>query len=389
VPISYQAYDGNTSDNNTHQVNWNELRKMIQDEQFIYVADSKLCTLETLNYLNSRGGQFISILPQNRGEVKAFHDKLRREEVVWKDTLEVPDKRKRNKIINYRTCAGETTREGYSILWSHNDAKALCDSHQRQKKVTAAEKSLTKLKGKLNRYHLKTAAEIEKAVQQSLTGTQKYFDYQIVPVTQVVRKQNKRGKPGKNTKYIEETKTIYRLEYQLNFDTLNQASLLDGTFPIVHNVIELSDKEILETYKKQSYLEKRHSTFKNVNKVTPVYLKKNTRIEAMLFIHFMALMVLSLMERNIRQSMAEQHIKKLPILPQGMNTKTPTWSNLKYFFHQVYALIITRNQEVLKITLKGLSDLHKKVLRLLLVPLSAYALTDKDWWRFNSPPSSS
>ena len=205
------------------------------------------------------------------------------------------------------------------------------------KKVSAAEKSLTKLAGKLNRYHLKTAAEIEKAVQQSLTGTQKYFDYQIVPVTQVVRKQNKRGKPGKNTKYIEETKTIYRLEYQLNFDTLNQASLLDGTFPIVHNVIELSDKEILETYKKQSYLEKRHSTFKNVNKVTPVYLKKNTRIEAMLFIHFMALMVLSLMERNIRQSMAEQHIKKLPILPQGMNTKTPTWSNLKYFFHQVYA----------------------------------------------------
>jgi hypothetical protein len=100
-------------------------------------------------------------------------------------------------------------------------------------------------------------------------------------------------------------------------------------------------------------------------------------------------MVLSLIERNIRLSMAEQNIEKLPILPQGMNTKTPTWSNLKYFFHQVYALIITKGQEVLKVTLKGLSYLHKKVLRLLKVPLSAYALTDKDWWRFNSPPSSS
>ena len=388
VPISYQIYDGNTSDNNTHQVNWNELRKMIQDEQFIYVADSKLCSQETLNYLDSKGGQFISILPKNRQEVKAFHDKLRCFDVVWKKTLTVHNDRKRTETVNYLTCAFETTREGYPILWVHSDAKAISDCHQRQKKVAASEKRLKELVGKLNRYHLKTVPEIKTAVLKSLTGTQDYFNYQIVAETQVVRKQNKRGKPGKNTTYEEKTKTIYRLKYQLNQEALNQASLLDGIFPIVHNVNNLSDKEILETYKKQSYLEKRHSTFKSVNKVAPVYLKKNTRIEAMLFRNEVALMVLSLIERNIRQSMAEQNIEKLSILPQGMNTKTPTWSNLKYFFHQVYALIITQNQEVLKITLKGLSYLHKKVLRLLSVPLSAYALTDKDWWRFNSPNSS-
>jgi len=309
VPISYQVYDGNTSDNNTHQMNWNELREMIQDEQFIYVADSKLCTLETLNYLDSKGGQFISILPKNRQEVKAFHDKLRCGEVVWKKTLAVPNSRKRTETVNYLTCAFAPTREGYPILWVHSDAKAISDSHQRQKKVTASEKTLKELAGKLNRYHLKTATEIEAAVLKSLTGTKDYFNYRIVAETQVVRKQNQRGQPGKNTKYEEKTKTIYRLEYQLNFDALNQASLLDGIFPIVHNVIDLTDKEILETYKKQSYLEKRHSTFKSVNKVAPVYLKKNTRIEAMLFLHFIALMILSLMERNIRLSMAEQNLE--------------------------------------------------------------------------------
>ena len=388
VHISYQVYNGNTSDNDTHQINWKQLREMIQEEAFIYVADSKLCTLETLNYLDSKGGQFISILPKNRQEVKAFYDKLRRCEVIWKETLEIPNSRKRNETVKYRTCAGETTREGYSILWVHSDAKAFSDSYQRQKQILASEKALTELAGKLNRYHLKTATEIEAAVLKSLTGTKEYFDYLIVAETQSIRKQNRRGKPNKNTKYIEKTKTIYRLEYQLNFDALNQASLLDGIFPIVHNVINLTDKEILETYKKQSYLEKRHSTLKSVNQVAPVYLKKNTRIEAMLFLHFIALMILSLIERNIRRSMTEQNIDSLPILPQGMNTKTPTWSNLKYFFHQVYALIITKNQEVLKVTLKGLSDLHQKVLRLLKVPLSAYALTDKDWWRFNSPNSS-
>jgi hypothetical protein len=78
-----------------------------------------------------------------------------------------------------------------------------------------------------------------------------------------------------------------------------------------------------------------------------------------------------------------QNIEKLPILPQGMNTKTPTWSNLKYFFHQVYALIITEDQKILKVTLKGLSHLHKKVLRWLNVPLSAYDIACQDLWRFS------
>ncbi len=123
------------------------------------------------------------------------------------------------------------------------------------------------------------------------------------------KKQKTRGKPGKNTTYEERTQTSYRLEYQLNQEALDQASLLDGIFPVIHNTTNLTEKEILETYKKQSYLEKRYSTFKSVNKVAPVYLKKNTRIEAMLFRNEVALMILSLMERNLRLSMAEQDIE--------------------------------------------------------------------------------
>lgn len=65
VPISYKVYDGNTSDNNTHIASFHALREIIKDEKFIYVADSKLCTMETLDYLNSKGGYFISILPKN------------------------------------------------------------------------------------------------------------------------------------------------------------------------------------------------------------------------------------------------------------------------------------------------------------------------------------
>jgi hypothetical protein len=104
-------------------------------------ADSKLCTMETLSLPNSKGGQFISILPRNRQEVKTFHEKLTKGEVVWKNTLEVPNSRKLHCKIVYLTHPGETTREGYPILWVHSSAKAISDNHQRQKKVNASDES--------------------------------------------------------------------------------------------------------------------------------------------------------------------------------------------------------------------------------------------------------
>ena len=44
VPISYKLFDGNTTDDVTHIPNWNALRTLLEKEDFIYVADCKLCS---------------------------------------------------------------------------------------------------------------------------------------------------------------------------------------------------------------------------------------------------------------------------------------------------------------------------------------------------------
>ena len=82
--------------------------------------------------------------------------------------------------------------------------------------------------------------------------------------------------------------------------------------------------------------------------VAPVFLKKNERIEAMMFLYFIALMIVSLIERNIRQQMAEEQIESLPILPSRMKTKTPTWSNIRYFFRNVHLALMTKDERVLQ-----------------------------------------
>ena len=74
----------------------------------------------------------------------------------------------------------------------------------------------------------------------------------------------------------------FRLEWSINELAVAEAACTDGVFPLVDNTA-LSAQDVLETYKEQPYLEKRHSTFKSVLEVSPIFLKKPKRIEAMMF----------------------------------------------------------------------------------------------------------
>ena len=57
---------------------------------------------------------------------------------------------------------------------------------------------------------------------------------------------------------------------------------------------------MLEVYKFQAFLEKRHSQLKTWQEMTPVLLKKDERVVAYLHMHVMALMVATLIERQLR-----------------------------------------------------------------------------------------
>ncbi len=72
VPLSYQLYDGNQADVSTHIPNWEQLRVLLGKADFIYVADSKLCSYENLRTIDENGGLFITVVPRNFNEVKGF-----------------------------------------------------------------------------------------------------------------------------------------------------------------------------------------------------------------------------------------------------------------------------------------------------------------------------
>lgn len=388
VPIYYKSYSGNTSDTETHQVNWLELKNLLGRADFVYTGDSKLATKENMAYLSENKGQFISILPASRSEVKEFKSKVKTGEIEpkWEEGLTKENSRKKGQEDVYEIHKEEKTEEGYLIYWVRSSAKMGQDANRRTEKLNQAEKYLEELKPKLNKYYLKTREQIQGEINKNLKGISELFNIQIIEKKDIIKKKIGKGRVGKNTQYQDEEVISYAITFERNENAIKAEKKIDGLFPLVTNIpsTEKSSKEILTIYKQQPHLEKRFATMKSILEVAPMFLKLPRRIEAMLFLYFIALMVITLMERRIRKSMEEQEIEKLPILPQQMNTEAPTWNNIRYFFNNVFVFVQEDMNKVAHFLVKGFSKMHEKVLKLLNVPIHIFNISTVYWWRFES-----
>ncbi|MCD6212382.1 MAG: IS1634 family transposase [Sulfurovum sp.] len=383
VPLSFELFDGNRTDDTTHIPNWNALREFLGESDFIYIADCKLCSQKNLDHIHEHGGIFITIVPKNRSEVKQFYEFLKTNPIEWQYAYETPNSRKKSETVLYKTYEGEPSKNGYRIIWVHSSAKEKQDKGRRENRIAKADSQLTELCPRLNKYNLKTKEQIEEAIKKATKGVSDLFQIQLIEDKQIVQGQIGPGKPGPNTQYKEEEHISYRLEWELDHEAIDNLATRDGIFPLITNA-RIEAAEVLKAYKNQPYLEKRMYTAKSILKVAPVFLKKPRRIEAMTFLYFIALMIVSLMERNIRKNMAEEKIEKLPILPNGMNTKKPTWNNLTRFFEDVYLGMIEKNGQIIHTILKGVTKLHETVLRLLGVSVSVYTIIQNQWWIFKN-----
>jgi len=381
VPLHYQLFDGNTSDSKTHQPVLQELRKILGKMDFIYIADSKLCSFANLETIANNGGQFISIMPKTRKETKAFYTKLEQEAIEWQTGYTKPHSRRKKELIIYRTHEEHST-DGFRIIWVHSSAKEVEDRKKRNRAIKEIKEKLALLSSKLNKFHLKTKVEIEAAIKKIDSSHMKLFNTSLVENSIITKVKKGGGRPSKNSEYVEIEKIEYSLIWELDKERVAATAKHDGVFPLITNT-ELEGKEVLRQYKHQPYLEKRHSTLKSVLNVAPVFLKNPPRIEALLFLYFIAMMILGLMERRIRLSMKEEHIESIRLIASGIKTKAPTFNNMRRDFDEIYMAVTTVKKEVVSVATQGISEAHAAVLKLLKVPSDLYKKLKTNWWRFD------
>lgn len=339
VPIHFNIHDGNVTDDTIQIKTWEKLRKLVGYSDFIYVADCKLCTTDNMNYIASEGGKFITILPKTRKECADFTKWIKTNDAQWKYLYRTKVRGNSKKTNKFKGLFWEKdSKEGYRIIWIHSSEKQKKDAQRRENILQKVEDQLFTVSNSLNRYYLKTKNQINNKVKSIL---KKYkvnglINFKIESDVIKVRKQKRRGRPSKNTCYKITGKTIYRLCFKKNKKAIKKEERTDGIFPLITNIKDMSMKQILKHYKYQPNIEKRHTYFKSVLEVAPVFLKTPERIEAIMFLYFLSLLIYALVERDVAKEMKRREIKSIPIYPEMKECKNPTTERIFELFNNYY-----------------------------------------------------
>ena len=338
VPIFSHVDHGNTTDDTTHIRTWESLRKLTGTVDFLYCADCKLATAQNLSHIATHGGRFVTVIPATWREHAQFHAWLRSNAAPWVEVLRRPDaRRKDNPPDIYRGYEHPLrTAQGFRVLWYWSSQKETLDRAARESRLAAADKALQVLAARVGapRSRLKTLEQVNAAAQKILEEkqVQRFVHAEVTLLEQERFTQAARGRPGPATAYIRHTDQRPVLHWHSDAQALLDETRTDGVFPLVTNDEKLTLKEALEAYKHQPCLEKRHEQLKSVLDVRPVMLKNHLRIEAFLFLYFLALMTEALIEREIRARMRKLGIKKLPLYPEERACAAPTTERLFELF---------------------------------------------------------
>lgn len=379
VPISHEVYSGNRTDDTIHRSNVDRLREILGRDDFIYIADSKLCTRKNLKHIDSYGGKFVTLLPRTRAEDKSFRKSLREgARVRWRKLLVSENRRRMSEPpdIYYTTADGpRQTREGYRIIWCRSSRKMELDAQVRETAILKAEAELFDLNARLNRRKLKQRSAIKTEIKKilRLRCCQRFLKVSITYQVLVQTRYLRRGRPRSGDPVEEVRSRIYHLEVQRNKDVLRNEARTDGVFPLVTNLKRsTSKKDVLLIYKYQPYVEKRHALLKSELGVAPAYVKKPRRAAGLIHATFLAMTLDALIERTVRQEMNCEGIESLPILPEGRPTRTPTTARILEMFTDVCWYEFERGGETVTFPIE-LSTLQRQILKLLGMDPSGYA----------------
>ena len=374
VPIHFKTYSGNRTDDTTHIETWNTLCELTGCTDFIYVADCKVCTSKQLSHIVSSGGRVITVMPKTWKAYTHFINDQRlttkKKSRIWRRLI--PGKT--NEYESFYVFDGEYTTEKGTIYWIYSTEKAKMDLLNREKRLEKAHRDLLNLLPRLNKRKLKTEQAIKEAVEGILKkhNVEDFFDYVISERYEEYKKKVGRGRPGPNVEYITITDCYHALSWELDKETLKKERNVDGLFPLLTTDKSLSALQVLKYYKYQPKLEKRFNQLKSVHEAAPLLFKKIERVEAIMFLFFLALMVQAIIEREVRLKMKERGIESLPIYPEFRDSFSPTTSKILYTFEDVFSYEILEEENVIEKYRDALTPTQQIILELLNIPLTDY-----------------
>jgi hypothetical protein len=214
---------------------------------------------------------------------------------VLEDTMSLVGPRKSDPVLTLRR------------VFVHSSARAQAAATARAKKLDRARNDLERLERGLDSRHYPTIDKVNARItvicRERRVGAYLRTETSTEPET---------GKPT--------------LAWAFDTDTIDAEASTDGWYALLTNLAadEADATEVLLLYKGQEAVERRYSAFKGPLAVAALFCKNNRRIAALVTVICLALLIFSLIERQVRQALAEEGQTKVeglyagrPAIPTG------------------------------------------------------------------------
>jgi transposase len=356
VPISHQAFDGNTAESPTHLDNLKRLGQLLPKGDLLYLADSKLDAKENLLAVAARKGRFLgggAFTVDLQQQFRSVKDRLQALDYQPKSQAALPPEQR----DTYRGVEIAQKLKGlvdgkpicckYRLLFVWSEAKARQEAATRQRHLDKIRAAFAHVEKNLNRYRLKTLADVNRRLE---TAKSKYAE-------------------GKLFRYevTEDHQGTLTLHWQMDAQELTQAAELDGVFVLKTNLRKAthSMSEVLRTHKEQIQVERRIGNLKGPLAVAPMFLKNPQRMAGLLFILVWALMILALIERQVRRRLQGKPMYGL--YPERRPSKAPTGVRLIEAFEYLCVILVEENGKTNRY-LGELDNTQREILKFLDMP---------------------
>ena len=379
VPLHCKLYDGNTTDDAVHLDTWSFLRQLVGHSDFLYVADSKLCSRDNLSFIASRQGRFLTVMPRTRREDGWFRHHVQTHDLQWREVHREPHPRRQDgpDVVYHAVESPQRSCEGYRLLWYRSSQKEEQDRQSRWLRLQRAQARTEGLCGRGRSRGFASAAEARQAAERVVSDeqVQRWLRIVVEEAVEADYRQIGPGRPGPRTEYRRVESRHYRVHLEEDAEALQREGRCDGLFPLLTNDETLSLEEALGKYKYQPFVEKRHEQLKSVFAVAPMWLKNVGRVASLLWLYYVVEMVAALVEREVRRRMDDEGLASLALYPEGRSSAAPTTGLVLSVLegHRRHRLLDEQDQELRRFH-DELPDAAQEVLRLLGIDMAAYGL---------------
>lgn len=352
IPVAHTTLDGNTSEATTHKESLRRLHEILPRSKTLHIGDTKHDTEDNLLAIVAGGGRFLcggafsEELQQRylklRGKMHPIDYCPKAQEALPKERRDKYEAHEVKELLQGKV-DGKPVRSRYRLIFIRSEAKAREEAATRERHVAKIREEFEAVERNLNKYKLKTkeaiVSRLEKAKGKYKEGA--LFRYEL------------RGRGEQ-----------FRLTWQIEAKALAEWQQLEGVFVLKTNLARSSHPVVgvLRKYKEQSQVERRFHHVKGPLAVTPMFLEKPERMAGLVCIVVWALLVMALMERQVRRHLGGKPLYGL--YPENRPSPAPTGPAIVSCFEAV-CIVIMRNGSHVSRHLGQFSAIQRKMLSLL------------------------